>query len=162
RLGLNVADTQLPYEVTVPTFRPDLVKEIDLVEEVARMIGYESLPESVPTSIGAGAGDEPIGVFTTRVREILVGLGLREVFTHSLAAPPPLDVPAAAASRVAIRSALSAELSGLRMSIVPNILDVSALNLRQKQADVHVFEIGKTFRLGDSLDNLYVERRHLA
>jgi len=161
RLGLNVDANQLPFVVTVPTFRTELLKEIDLIEEVARMIGYENLPETLPFSSGSGAGDEPIGVFTAHVRDILVGLGLREVFTHSLSAASTFDDPATAASRVAIRSALSAELSGLRMSIVPNVLDVTALNLRQKQADVRVFEIGKTFRLGDSLDRLYVERRYL-
>lgn len=161
RLGLSVEDWQLPFVVTVPTFRTDLVKGIDLIEEVARMVGYENLPETLPAATGSRAGDEAIGQFTTQVRQILSGMGLHEVFTHTLAPVSPFDDPSALPSRVAIRSALSAELSGLRMSIVPNILDVAALNLRQKQADVRVFEIGKTFRL-DAKPGVYVEDRHVA
>jgi phenylalanyl-tRNA synthetase beta chain len=161
RLGMRVADGGDPFLVTVPTFRPDLVKEIDLIEEVARMVGYADLPETLPAATGSGAGDEPIGVFTAQVRELLVGLGLREVFTHSLAAPSAFDDPDRLSKRVAIRSALSAELSGLRTALVPNILDVTALNLRQKQADVRVFEVGKTFLLGDK-PGIYVEKRRVA
>lgn len=161
RLGLQVADSGDPFLVTVPTFRPDLVKEIDLIEEVARMSGYENLPEAIPVSSGFGAGDEPIGVFTTDLRRILAGLGLQEVFTHTLAAPSAFDDPMIVAKRVAIRSALSAELSGLRTALLPNVLDVTALNLRHKQTDVRVFEIGKTFLLGETPGS-YSETRHLA
>ena len=56
RLGLAVDATQEPLRVTVPTFRPDLVQEIDLIEEVGRMIGYETLPETLPPARGAGWG----------------------------------------------------------------------------------------------------------
>ena len=161
RLGLAVGAAREPLSVTVPTFRPDLVKEIDLIEEVGRMIGYETLPETLPPARGAGGGDEPIGRLAARLRTILIGFGLSEALTHSLAAPSPFDDPREEGRRVTIRQALSAELSGLRQSLVPNLLDVLARNLRQRQPEVKVFEVGKVFARGEA-DGQYVEPRRVA
>ena len=161
RLGLAVNTASEPLSVTVPTFRPDLVKEIDLIEEVGRMVGYAGLPETLPPARGIGGGDAPQGQFAARLRELLIGLGMSEAMTHTLAPPSPFDDPDAAGKRVQIRQALSAELSGLRQSLVPNLLDAVARNLRQRQADVRLFEVGKVFELGDNLGE-YKEPRRVA
>ena len=161
RLGLAVDAASEPLRVTVPTFRPDLVQEIDLIEEVGRTIGYETLPETLPPARGKGGGDAPAGLLAARLRSVLIGLGLSEAMTHSLAAPSPFDDPREEGQRVAIRQALSAELSGLRQSLVPNLLDVLGRNLRQRQTDVRLFETGKVFRRGGG-EGSYVETRHVA
>ena len=161
RLGLSVNANGEPLQVTVPTFRPDLVKEIDLIEEVGRMIGYETLPETLPPASGGGGGDAPQGRLATQLRTILIGLGLSEALTHSLAAPSPFEDPREAPRRVTIRQALSAELSGLRQSLVPNLLDALARNLRQRQPEVQLFEVGKVFGKGEG-DGNYTETRHVA
>ena len=161
RLGLAVNASAEPLSVAVPTFRPDLVKEIDLIEEVGRMVGYTTLPETLPPARGIGGGDAPQGWFAARLRELLIGLGLSEALTHSLAAPSPFDDPNTADGRVHIRQALSAELSGLRQSLIPNLLDALARNLRQRQADVRLFEVGKVFALGDAPGE-YREPRRVA
>ena len=145
RLGLAVNASAEPLSVTVPTFRPDLVKEIDLIEEVGRMVGYATLPETLPPARGVGGGDAPQGRLAADLRTLLVGLGLSEALTHSLAAPSPFDDPREAEKRVQIRQALSAELSGLRQSLVPNLLDALARNLRQRQADVRLLRSAKCF-----------------
>ena len=161
RLGLAVDATSEPLSVSVPTFRPDLVKEIDLIEEVGRMIGYETLPETLPAARGTGGGDAPQGRLAVRLRTVLIGFGLSEALTHSLAAPSPFDDPREERRRVAIRQALSSELSGLRQSLVPNLLDVLARNLRQRQPSVQMFEVGKVFDLGDAAGR-FVESRRVA
>lgn len=161
RLGLVVDIAQNPWQVTVPTFRPDLVAEIDLVEEVGRMIGYETLPETLPPARGGGGGDAPAGRLAARLRTVLIGLGLSEALTHSLAAPSAFDDPRGADRRVLIRQALSAELSGLRQSLVPNLLDALARNGRQRQSDVRLFEVGKVFGKGGDAGS-YVETRQVA
>ena len=160
RLGLAVDASAEPLSVTVPTFRPDLIKEIDLIEEVGRMIGYDTLPETLPPARGAGGGDAPMGRLTAQLRTLLVGFGLSESMTHSLAAPSAFDDPRLADRRVEIRQALSAELSGLRQSLVPNLLDALARNARQRQSDIRLFEVGKVFELGQSGE--YLEPRRLA
>ena len=161
RLGLAVDASQEPLLVTVPTFRPDLAQEIDLIEEVGRMIGYAALPETLPPARGAGGGDAPLGRLTAQLRTLLIGLGLSESLTHSLAAPSPFDDPALAGRWVTIRQALSAELSGLRQSLVPNLLDALARNARQRQADIRLFEVGKVFDLGQKPGE-YAEPRRVA
>lgn len=161
RLGLIVNATGDPLNVLVPTFRPDLTAEIDLVEEVGRMIGYETLPETLPPAWGEQGGvDAPEALFAAHVRSALTGLGLQEALTNSLVAPSPLEV-VFQSRRVQIRQALSAELSGLRTSLVPNLLDVLARNLRRKQSDVRLFETGKTFALGAE-PGAYDEARRVA
>ena len=159
RLGLAVDASSEPLSVTVPTFRPDLVQEIDLIEEVGRMAGYRTLPETLPPARGTGGGDAPQGRLAAHLREVLIGLGLSEAMTHSLAAPSPFDNPREAAQRVHIRQALSAELSGLRQSLIPNLLDALARNLRQRQAEVRLFEVGKVFALGDAPGEYHEPRR---
>ncbi|MGI4789919.1 MAG: phenylalanine--tRNA ligase subunit beta [Janthinobacterium lividum] len=161
RLGLAVEASSEPLVVTVPTFRPDLVREIDLIEEVGRMIGYDTLPETLPTTGGRGGGDAPMGRLTAYLRTLLIGLGLSEAMTHSLAPPSAFDDPREEAHRVQIRQALSAELSGLRQSLVPNLLEALARNLRQRQPEVKLFEVGKVFSLGKEAGE-YLEPRRAA
>ena len=161
RLGLAVDVSTEPLTVTVPTFRPDLVKEIDLIEEVGRMVGYATLPETLPPARGTGGGDAPQGRLAAHLRELMIGLGLSEAMTHTLAPPSPFDDENTASGRVQIRQALSAELSGLRQSLIPNLLDALARNLRQRQADVRLFEVGKVFALGDKPGD-YQEPRRVA
>ena len=158
RLGLSVEASSEPLKVSVPPFRPDLVSEIDLIEEVGRMVGYDTLPETLPPVRGEGGGDAPHGMLAARLRAILIGLGLSEALTHSLAAHSPFEI-STAESRVIIRQALSAELSGLRQSLVPNLLEALARNLRQRQPSVELFEVGKVFEYGAGH---YVETRHVA
>ena len=159
RLGLAVDAASEPLSVTVPTFRPDLVKEIDLIEEVGRMIGYDTLPETLPPARGDGGGDAPAGRLTAQLRAILIGLGLSEAMTHTLAPPSAFDDPRIADKRVQIRQALSAELSGLRQSLIPNLLDALARNGRQRQPEVRLFEVGKVFDLGQAPGEYWEPRR---
>lgn len=161
RLGLAVDATAEPLSVTVPLFRPDLVREIDLIEEVGRMVGYATLPETLPPAAGGGGGDAPHGRLAARLRTLLVGEGLSEAMTHSLAAPSAFDDPREDGRRVQIRQALSEELSGLRQSLVPNLLDALARNVRQRQPDIRLFEVGKVFQKGVG-DGQYTEPRRVA
>jgi len=159
RLGMTIQANGEPLTVFVPSFRPDLVQEIDLIEEVGRMIGYETLPETLPPARGGGGGDASQGILAARLRTILIGLGLSEALTHSLSAPSPFEEMNEEGSRVTIRQALSAELSGLRQSLIPNLLDALARNLRQRQSEVQLFEVGKVFSLAQ---RGYRETRHVA
>jgi phenylalanyl-tRNA synthetase beta chain len=161
RLGLIVDASASPFKVLVPTFRTDLLKEIDLIEEVGRMIGYDTLPETLPPSAGGGGVDAPRGKFAGDLRTVLTSIGLQEALTHSLAAPSPFDDPEKTDERVAIRLALSAELSGLRQSLLPNLLGVLSHNLRQREPDVRLFEVGKVFAKGEGVSN-YLETRSVA
>jgi phenylalanyl-tRNA synthetase beta chain len=131
--------------LTIPSARPDIVREIDLIEEIGRIVGYGSLPETLPAVRGAGGKDNETALFNSRLRQILVGEGLTEAYNHALAAPSPFDDPKIAKRRAKIRMALSAELSGLRLSLLTHLLENLALNLRHRETDVRLFEVGKVY-----------------
>lgn len=158
RLGFGIKDDPLVLmasepiapdvhlEVQVPTFRPDITIEEDLVEEVGRIYGYENIPETLPIGATTRGGDSEEGRFLMQIRQRLVECGLQEVVTHSLGAPGFFDTPEDAALRVAIRNALSAEVSGLRRSLIPALLDVAEYNAARGQQALALFEIGRVWR----------------
>src|SRR3954454_17247222 len=142
----------------VPTFRPDLDREIDLVEEVARRIGFDRIGRTLPDTHGQ------VGMLTTRqqerraVADALVGLGLSEAITLSLVSPADLERAGAPLDRVVrATNPLRAEESVLRTAVLPGLLRAVAGNRAQGLVDVALFEMGRVFltastrrRAGDS------------
>jgi len=134
------------WRVEVPSWRGDVGREADLVEEVGRHHGLDRIPSALPPSFGVGRLG-PGQREERAVREVLVGAGLTEVIQYAF-------VPAASAGPAALRLAnpLSEEQSVLRTSLVaPGLLDALEANLRQGRRDVALFEIGRVFLPGDGL-----------
>ena len=151
RLGLSVERSAGALDILVPSWRPDLTGEDDIAEEVGRIaLGYANLPETLPPLTSAGGSDSPRGRFTTRVRQSLVGAGLQDVLSHSLVAPSPLATDEEIARRVTVRSALSPELSSLRVSLVPNLLTIAARAHAAGIRDIALFEVGPVYRTSDA------------
>jgi len=130
----------------VPTFRPDLDREIDLVEEVARRIGFDRIGRTLPDTRGQ------VGALTPRQRErrlvadALVGVGLSEAITLSLVAPADLERAGAPLDRlVRATNPLRAEESVLRTAVLPGLLRALAGNRNQGLADAALFEMGRVF-----------------
>ncbi len=132
--------------VQVPTFRPDITLEEDLIEEVGRIYGYENIPETLPGGATTQGGDSAEGLFIARLKRTLTACGMQEVVSHSLVAPSFFDSPADAARQVAVRNALSAEVGGLRRSLLPTLLDVAHLNARHGQHHLALFEVGRVWQ----------------
>src|SRR3954471_3658158 len=130
----------------VPTFRPDLEREIDLIEEVARRIGFDRIGRTLPDTHGQ------VGMLTARqqerrlVADALVGLGLSEAITLSLVAPSDLERAGAPLDRVVrATNPLRAEESVLRSAVLPGLLRAVAGNRAQGLPDVALFEMGRVF-----------------
>jgi phenylalanyl-tRNA synthetase beta chain len=132
----------------VPSWRGDVSREADLVEEVARHHGLDKIPSRLPPARGVG------GLTATqrrerRVRERLLGAGLTEVVSYTLVAA---DGEAPDADPVRLSNPLSQELGALRSSlVVPGLLDALKLNLRQGRRQARLFEVGRVFRPKDPL-----------
>ncbi len=151
RKAVPVDSTALPEPVTfqVPTFRVDLKREVDLIEEVARLHGVDQIPSTPPRG---ARGQHPFdAVFDqhAEVRGILVGLGLDEAQGQSL-------ISSSGASRiianpVSLQKPLSSDMNVLRPSLLPGLLDSFRHNLRRKNERVALFEVGRVFRPGDPL-----------
>lgn len=153
QLGAELIDGVI--HATVPTFRPDLNIEEDLAEEVGRVYGYENIPERLPFGHTHRGSDSPDTRLIRPLQEAFVRAGLVEVHTHTLRAPGPLDDPNRAPVRV--RNAASEELSTLRNSLIPSLVDVVAHNLARRQTEIFLFEVGRVFYVlpdGDYMETL--------
>jgi len=130
--------------VRPPSFRPDLGREEDLIEEVARIHGYDRIPPTMPRGMTLPATIEPVLRIDARVREILARLGLSEVMTLTLVSA---EVAAEAGAPAAVlQNPLVADQSALRTSLMPGLVSILASNAARRVEDVHVFELGRVFR----------------
>jgi phenylalanyl-tRNA synthetase beta chain len=148
-LGLSVsAGPRGVLEVVPPTFRSDLVREIDLIEEVARVVGYGRLPATMPVAPLEG-GTMPARMSWAReARALLAAQGLSEVVPYSFSSPrlnevaPGLNV---AGSAVRLVNPLSRDEGELRRSLLGGLLDACRRNRHQGVRSVALFCVGKVF-----------------
>lgn len=145
RLGFEVRRTRRGLSVAVPHHRRDVSREVDLIEEVARMFGYENIPLETPSGSG-GRRPKRYDVLD-RVGEVLVGMGLVEVLTDSLLPADEAVRWAGDGTRpVRLSNPLSSERNALRPSLLPGLLGVVSRNQRAQVEDVFVYEVGNCFR----------------
>jgi phenylalanyl-tRNA synthetase beta chain len=146
-LGFGTHTHANGIEVTVPAFRADIAIEEDLIEEVGRIHGYENIPEKLPVGETTRGGDSTIGKLAGGIRRTLVECGLQEVVTHSLTAPSAFDTTRDGHTiRVPVRNALSINVSGLRRSLIPTLLDVARHNASRGQHSLSLFEVGRIWQ----------------
>ncbi len=132
--------------VTVPTFRPDVTREIDLVEEVARIHGYDRIPAAVRAGGSLTVRQDSQDLSLQQLRTALCGLGLQEVVSNSLTDPKLLSILEYPENPRPILNPLSDDLSVLRPSLVPGLLHILAYHRRRALKDLRIFEVGKIFR----------------
>ena len=156
RIGIpaDVADDHL--DVEAPSFRPDLEREEDLVEEIVRVQGYDRLPSTMPGVRGVG-GEQDSYRIRRRIRELCVRAGLREAVSLSFSSPDDVEL-LGAVEPVPVANPPSAEEPDLRTSLIPALLDAASRNLQRGATSIRLFEIGHVFRRRDGVD----EREHLA
>jgi phenylalanyl-tRNA synthetase beta chain len=133
------------YDVATPGWRyHDVTREADLVEEVARHYGYDRIPTVLPPVVDR-PHQLPIVGLEARARGLAAGLGLCEVMTKSLTTPEAENLAGLGAERhVALANAVK-EMSVLRTSLLPSLLEVLRYNRYQGQTRLGIFEIGKTY-----------------
>ena len=149
RLHLEVKEGETLL-VTCPTFRPDLQQEIDLVEEVARIHGYDNIPTTVTTGAGAPGRQAPELEFDLRAKQALMACGLNEAMSYTLTDAGvfdrlhlPVGHPLRRALRV--RNPKSEEYTTLRTTMLDSVLSALAHNVSRGVADVHLFEVGRVY-----------------
>lgn len=127
--------------VEPPGWRPDLVEEIDLIEEIARVHGYDQFPDALRPFRPGAQGDSPLELAAATVRRGLAALGLYETVSLAMG-------PAVGSGQVAIRNPLSADHSHLRRELLPGLVRAAELNWGHRVRDIRLFEIGTVFQPG--------------
>jgi phenylalanyl-tRNA synthetase beta chain len=147
----------------VPTFRPDLEREIDLVEEVARRVGLDNIPRSVPANPEKIGGLTPDQRDRRAIDDVLIGAGYDEVYTLPLLAPADLaSVGLEPPALIEVENPLRAEESILRPALLPGLLRAVAYNAAHGTPDVALFESGTVFAPPGPDATLPAEHRSLA
>src|SRR5215510_241968 len=136
------------WRVTVPSYRADLSQEADLLEEIARLRGYDTIPTLLPRAEVQEKKPDLEGIWSRRVRAYLAAQGLAETLNLSFTSAHlntlfPGLVPSV--PPVALLNPLSAEDAEMRRSLLSNLIRTLQLNLRQGELGVTVFELGKVF-----------------
>lgn len=150
RLGCTVTRGVDRWQVTPPTYRFDLAIEEDLIEELARVHGYDEIPAATPR---AGAMMLPLAEerrSTTVLRHLVASRDYQEVVTYSFIDGQWEADFCANATPVALANPIASQMSVMRSSLLPGLIDCVGFNARHKQPRVRVFEVGRCFLSGDS------------
>ena len=149
RLGCTVEEAGEDYLVTPPSFRPDLPREIDLIEEVLRLWGMGRVEATIPAAKNHIGGLTREQQLTRKVGQILRACGLNETTTFGFAAPGDLEkIHMSADGRgvpVVLMNPLVAEQTEMRRSLLPGLLQSVAYNGAHGTTNVHLYEIGTLF-----------------
>jgi phenylalanyl-tRNA synthetase beta chain len=128
----------------VPSFRPDVAREVDLIEEVARVRGYDAIPAMLP-AVRPSRDAAPRESLARRARQAGVSLGLSEALTYSFVAPADLEAVGAPEAAVVLRNPMSVEQSVMRTSLLPGLLRAVAHARRHGERDARLFSVGPLF-----------------
>ena len=152
-------------KVTAPSFRPDITREVDLTEEIARLVGYDRVPVTSPVARVETAHLDPHFGSRQEVKDLLRGAGFFEIVTYSFIAVESLrklrmapDDPRL--QPIPLLNPLSEEQAVMRTSLVPGVLQAAAHNFGRLNEDLRIYELSKVFlpRQGEALP---LEAHHL-
>ena len=148
-------------EVEVPTFREDLTREADLIEEYARLHLKELPPVRSMATLVPDADDKPAQA-AARLRDVLVGLGLQQIMHYSFLAEGLLDLfdKDNAPNRAKLANPLTADHTVMRDALLPQMTETIGLNFSRQVTETAFFETGRVFRLGP--DGKPMEEDHMA
>ncbi|VEF47372.1 phenylalanyl-tRNA synthetase subunit beta [Bacillus freudenreichii] len=162
RLQFEVAVEDDEFTVTAPTRRGDITIEEDLVEEVARLYGYNRLPKTLPSGESTPGGLSKEQEKRRTTRGFLEGAGLFQAITYSLTSEEKASMfSIEKRPPVTLSMPMSEERSRLRLSLVPQMLEAISYNVARKNESVALYEIGSVF-LNEGEDKQPEEREHIA
>jgi phenylalanyl-tRNA synthetase beta chain len=148
RLGMQTEPTADGWLVTPPSARFDLVQEVDLVADIGRIYGYDRIPVSHASSASVTRSTPESDFDLDRARLALVDRGFHEVITYSFVSPEMQALVDPDQAVLRLSNPLSAELSTMRTSLWPGLIQTARYNQARQQDRVRIFESGLRFRIG--------------
>src|SRR5437763_730829 len=154
RLGFDLipeGQDDAQFRVHIPSWRLDVEREIDVIEEIARLHGYNKFPNTLPAYSGAVI-ERPNARVDAAFRERALALGYNEAVSLSFishADAEKFSASPAAGKVLELENPLSEEASVMRTSLVPGMLNMLAYNLNRDVADARLFEMGSVYRVVD-------------
>jgi phenylalanyl-tRNA synthetase beta chain len=147
-LNLDVEATDTGWRATPPTARFDLAIEADLIEEIARIHGYERIPTQAPRGELPAPSVREDEVSLAALRAQLVARDYNEAITYAFVGADLLQVWGLDAGAIPLANPLSADMAVMRTSLLPGLVGALALNQNRQQQRVRLFEVGRVFHEG--------------
>ena len=145
RLGLDVHVSDSGWDVIAPLHRFDIAIEADLIEEVARIHGYDSIPETTAIAETPLATSTEAHIPAVKIASTLVARDYQEVVTYSFVSADADKLLTGSEPKLELSNPISSEMSVMRSSLWPGMLEAAASNAARQQERIRLFEIGKSF-----------------
>lgn len=145
RLGMRVSRTAHGWRVTPPSWRFDIEREVDLIEELARVHGYEKLPTRIPRVAADTVFRSERLVPLERFKAVLVDRDYQEVITYSFVDPELQALIAPDETGLKLLNPISSDMSVMRVSLWPGLLQTVRYNRNRQQQRLRLFEVGRHF-----------------
>jgi len=150
RLGMAVEEQgEGIWLVTPPSFRFDITLEVDLIEEIGRIVGYDSIPATAAKSQLSMSMVDESRIPLRRIRQRLVDRGYQEAVTYSFIDPALQKRFSPSQAAIALSNPLAADMSVMRTSLLPGLVETVKYNLNRQQERVQIFECGVKYLLQD-------------
>ena len=163
RLGMEILATSSQVSrYSIPTFRPDITREADLIEEILRLYGQNNIPVNDHFKVGIQTTGRSSVRFRNDARELLVGLGYHEIMSVSLVTENQHPVIFGDEEAVELLNPSSQEMTTVRSSLMSGIETTISFNLRHRQTDLRIFEVGQVSTLDAGSDTGARETTHIA
>jgi len=162
RLGCEVNCTAIPWQVKAPTHRPDLEREVDLIEEIVRVNGYDKIPTAETSKVVLTGQDDPAHTIRRKVEDILVGQGFDQALSLSMWNPEPRLDPPGMPAGVLLGNPVTDEMRFMQGSVLPPLFRAAAANFERGDRDLRLFETTRTFHPGQPDDPRTWEHRVVA
>lgn len=131
------------WNLKVPTYRSDVTREADVIEEVLRIYGFDNIPipDQLHSNLASGKAVEP-DVVRVNLSRFLTGIGLTEIMTNSISQSKFYDED----GMIKLANSMTSDLDAMRPEMLPSGLEVLRHNINRQQHDLAVFEFGKTYK----------------
>ena len=144
-LGMQVTAVADGWQVTAPSRRFDIAIEEDLIEEIARIVGYEQIPMRTPSGEVPLVARSESALDESALRSQLIALDFQETINYAFVDAALLDTWQLNAGALALANPLSAELAVMRTSLLPGLVSTLTANAARQQTRLRLFEIGRVF-----------------
>jgi len=145
RLGFTHEKVLENWTVTVPTRRTDIVAEIDLIEEIARIYGYQQIPVELPQAVLQMVAESETKIPLRTIRKTLVDIGYHEVITYSFVNKNLLKMFDETNQAKELVNPINSDMSVMRSTLLPGLISTLQYNLNRQQNRVRIFETGLAF-----------------
>ncbi|MBD1581599.1 phenylalanine--tRNA ligase subunit beta [Pseudoalteromonas sp. S16_S37] len=153
RLGLSLSFAEGTWQAQVPSYRFDISIEEDLIEEVARVFGYNNIPNVAPTAALKMTTHAEANVPVSRMRNELVSRGYQEAITYSFVDPKAQKLLHPELDALVLPHPISVEMSAMRVSLMTGLINAVVYNQNRQQSRIRLFEQGLKFLKDDSAEN---------